>query len=382
MTKSVLHLGTYLQGGAGLILKDLAIHQQDNGLKVRVIVSKTCYPGYENYPEYLEDLKSKEIEVVLVDSLFKRSDGLNAQVVDFLKRQYGEDPPEIIHAHASIPAKIGKEFNKQMGDVSIPVIQTMQGWGRNKTPEQEARDKEIMNQLDAIVAVSEASKNILLEKGVRESLIQVIHNGVGERGVRLPPNQNVLRRIEAFRMRYDVILGCVGSVCKRKNQVVLLNAVQVLSEKGTSIGLVLIGENDTRNSLNSEILESEMRERVLLTGYTANARDLTKYFDLFCLPSLSEGLPLSILECFCDRVPVIASNICSVKEVIQHGKTGHLFDPTNVEEIVDSIENYLAMSSREKNNLIDNAEKEYEQRFRLSLMLERYKELYKKVSPE
>ncbi|MCG8526768.1 MAG: hypothetical protein MI748_10340, partial [Opitutales bacterium] len=76
MTKSVLHLGTYLQGGAGLILKDLAIHQRENGQKVRVVVSKTPYPGYENYQEYLEHLKSKGIEIVLIDSLFKRSDGL------------------------------------------------------------------------------------------------------------------------------------------------------------------------------------------------------------------------------------------------------------------------------------------------------------------
>ena len=69
----------------------------------------------------------------------------------------------------------------------------------------------------------------------------------------------------------------------------------------------------------------ELEDRIVLAGYRDDIPLLLSSLDVFCLPSLSEGLPVSILEAMAAMVPVIGSNVAGIREVVDSGKTGLLW---------------------------------------------------------
>ena len=160
---NILHLTTFLQGGAGRIIYSLAKDQKENGHTVIVVTSKTPEPGYENYKEYIDGFKGIELPAYQIDSSFKRDLYLNLRMAEQVREIIKRYNIDIIHAHAAIPAMIGT-IARQVLNKYIPVIQTMHGYGLNKNLHQQEMDKIIMNGLDRIVAVSKDSKKILVNK--------------------------------------------------------------------------------------------------------------------------------------------------------------------------------------------------------------------------
>ena len=77
----ILHLATFLQGGAGRVIVDLALSQRAAGDDITVVTSETGVPGYGNYPAYLAELSAAGIGVAQVDSLFRRDYAQNLAVV-------------------------------------------------------------------------------------------------------------------------------------------------------------------------------------------------------------------------------------------------------------------------------------------------------------
>ena len=82
---TIVHLTTYLQGGAGRAITDLACAQRAAGHRVLVVSSATSAPGYGNYPHYIDRLHKADVSLILEDSLFTRDTALNLRVLDRLK---------------------------------------------------------------------------------------------------------------------------------------------------------------------------------------------------------------------------------------------------------------------------------------------------------
>ena len=189
-----LHLSTYLQGGAGRIICDLIEHQSALGHDVTCIVNETESPGYHNYPHF-EDRVRKVARLIHVNGLFKREVSSLVNVARFLAETPGIERTALIHAHASYPA-LAALLLRGMLSTNIPVIQTMHGWGTNKTSDQETMDIAVMNQLDHVVAVSKCSKSLLIGKGLSPDKISVICNGVG---ITQPPVRHEWNQLQAIK---------------------------------------------------------------------------------------------------------------------------------------------------------------------------------------
>lgn len=368
---NILHLTTYLQGGAGQVVVDLAEATKTEGGTAEVVASNTEYPGYHNYLGHLERLKCLNIPLTLCDSLFKRDRALNEEVVDVLVQKIEKTQYDIIHAHSAIPAKIALNAIERSG-ISIPVMQTMQGWGNNKTKKQEEEDVGIMNRLCKVVAVSQSSKSLLVPKGVDARRIEVIYNGVSELSDEFPGGMD----LPDFGSRDCFTVGCVGTVCKRKNQTALIEAVALLRKEGLPVNLALIGDDAEDSGISEWVQKQELGEFIVQLGYQKEARKYLKKFDLFCLPTLAEGSPLSIMECMGDRVPISASNISEIKELIEHKVSGLLFDPLNPDAIANSIREWMNLSDIQTERMLDAAQEKFLLSFTKTRQNERYQQLY------
>jgi hypothetical protein len=99
----ILHLTTFLQGGAGRIIAALAVAQRRSGHDVTVVADDGGEDGYGSYPEYLAALAAAGVGYATLRSTFKRELPLAMQAAQQLRAIAGPSPPDIVHTHASIP---------------------------------------------------------------------------------------------------------------------------------------------------------------------------------------------------------------------------------------------------------------------------------------
>lgn len=374
---NILHITTFLQGGAGRIIYDLATHQSKMNNDVTVVTSKTSEPGYCNYQEYLTGLEENNISTYKIDSTFKRDLYLNLKVVKEVREIIKKRNIDIIHAHASIPALVGviarTIFNKY-----IPIVQTMHGWGTNKTKQHEFMDSTIMNGIDLVVPVSKTSKNLLINKGVKKDNIKVIYNGIEDKNT-YNENDKDLNAIKQLKEEGFKIIGSIGTISKRKNQKLLVKAFKKVEEQFDKSICIFIGEGDLIKDLKTMAENINVNEKVRFYGYKKNASQFIKYFDVLVLPSLSEGLPITVLEGFREGIPVIGSDIPEIKEIIKDNHNGFLFksnDSTSLKIVINKVLN----SSKE--NIVEitnNANNFYLNNFKINIMADNYLILYKRL---
>ena len=108
----------------------------------------------------------------------------------------------------------------------------------------------------------------------------------------------------------------------------------------------MVGKGYPGDAENSEeevkrlIGDLQLNGRVIMAGYREDTPEVLQSFDVFCLPSLSEGLPVSVLEAMAAGVPVVGSNVRGIREVITPGETGLLFpsdDPRTLSTALEAL---------------------------------------------
>ena len=171
----ILHLTTYLQGGAGKVVLDLAKNSKSKGMSVIVGFTNKSVKGYCNYPAHLESLKKASISQIKLPSTFDRNPAKITESAKYLLERFKVNPPDIIHCHAANPSRIALEFRK-LANIQIPIIQTMHGWGIYKTPEQEKDDIETFNKIEHLILVSKSSECLLKSKGLNSKKYSIIYD--------------------------------------------------------------------------------------------------------------------------------------------------------------------------------------------------------------
>ncbi|WPC41022.1 glycosyltransferase family 4 protein [Clostridium sp. JS66] len=372
---NILHITTFLQGGAGRIVRDLACHQKTKNNNVFIVSSETEESGYCNYKEYIEELLNADISVFKFDSTFKRDIYLNLNVVENVRRIIKDNDIEIIHAHAAVPAFVG--INARLGTSKyIPVVQTMHGWGINKSPEQEKMDITIMNSLDKVITVSKSDRERIIRKGVIPSLISTIYNGINDECIDIEDDlSKIFRKLKKSGYK---IVGCIGTIYNRKNQKILIDAIRILKDNGYSnvIG-VFIGDGSEIEKLNKLASEYNIKENIIFCGYRPKAANYIKFFDCLSLPSLSEGFGLVIIESFREKTPVIVSDIDVFKEIVRNKVNGYMFSSNNAYSLYNYLKYVIFEATfEEKDSIIKQAYKDFENKYKKDVMLNEYLKLY------
>ena len=383
MTNTILHVTTFLQGGAGKLICELIAHQVMSGYRVLCVCNNQRYSGYQNYPEYEQRLDELQVPLLTIPGLFKRGETEQIQAMQALKSILNENPNlnriSLIHAHAAIPAWVAMHARNDLA-MSFPILATVHGWGINKTRQQEQQDIQILSELDAVITVSESALKLLSRKGLQHSHLSCVYNGVVRQNKALYPDQTG----HWFSGRADSLfkIVCLGSVCDRKNQLVLLKAVAELRSAGLNLVCVLIGELDEvyASKLVSFIQAKDLSSNVILQGVLPNADRYLGCFDLMVLPTRAEGMPMSVLEAFREKTLVLSSDIDECKELIEDGQNGFLFENNNVQALVSKILLILALEPTHRLAIVEQAYQNFVASFTRDAMTEAYDGIYKTLS--
>jgi glycosyltransferase involved in cell wall biosynthesis len=155
----------------------------------------------------------------------------------------------------------------------------------------------------------------LQQNGVNSQQIRLIHKAV-EVSATGPAGEAVeLRKRHRIRTGQKVI-GVVGRLSREKGQMVFLEALSSVSAAYPDVKALVIGDGPDQRILETFCQERNLREFVEFTGYCEDIRAYYQVLDLLVLPSLSEGLPNTVLEAMSWGVPVLATRVGGVPEVI------------------------------------------------------------------
>ena len=141
-----------------------------------------------------------------------------------------------------------------------------------------------------------------------------------------------------------IIIGAIGQLLERKGHQFLISALARISTQFPHAHVGIIGRGPEEQKLRRQISELGLEDKVHLLGFRENALQYVKAFDIWTMPSLKEGLPLALMEGMSGRLPVIASNIPEMCDLIL-GAGGIAVPTKNVDALKKAISSYLALDS-------------------------------------
>lgn len=187
-------------------------------------------------------------------------------------------------------------------------------------------DRALKGRDDLLIAECEASRRFLVGRlGYAPGKVKTILNGVDLAGWPSSKVERQKRRLELRLGADDLLVGAVGRLDEQKGFSALLGAMTRL--KNTPLRCAVLGEGPQRKSLEAMIRRHELEKHAWLLGERGEISSWLSAFDLFCLPSRWEGLPNALLEALALGLPVVASAVDGVPEVVTDGVTGLLVPP-------------------------------------------------------
>jgi glycosyltransferase involved in cell wall biosynthesis len=232
------------------------------------------------------------------------------------------------------------------------------------------RTRALLRRLDAHVAVGEASGRRVEDfYALGRGSVRSIPNFVPD----VPLDQRVDHAAGSRVARSDVgevVVGSLGRLDRMKGYDLLLAALARVPRTR----LVVLGEGAERAALEAQAAELGLDDRVEFRGFDPAPRKHLAEWDVFCLPSRSEGFPLSVVEAMLAGLPVVASRVGSVAEAVDDGRTGLLVEKDDVDGLTAAL---VALTDPRRREEMGRAGRELAAtRFTAARMADAYRRLY------
>jgi glycosyltransferase involved in cell wall biosynthesis len=325
----VLHLRTVSGRGGG---PEKTMLNSQRFLKGKYDL-RLAYIRPEGDAEYDMPQRARQMGVDLAD-IPERS-GFDPRTLARLAREVRDFRPDIIHAHDYKTNVLGVLLGRWFG---LPVITTMHGYGLwdGRLTAYYQMDRWTLPRMDHVVAVSEDLYERLVTLGLPASRRSLVYNGIdADQFVRRCSTEQAKERAGLAGARW--LIGAVGRLTAVKGYDRLIAAVDELLKRGLDVGLVVVGEGEERPRLEAQIAALGRADRVRLLGHRTDVMELYEAMDVTVLSSLHEGLPNVVLESMALGVPVVATRVGAVPQVIADGANGLLVSPGSAEELARAL---------------------------------------------
>lgn len=273
----------------------------------------------------------------------------------------------IVHGHGFKSDAFGLLAGRLAG---CKVMSTPHGWSIEKDRKlqlYEQFDRFLFKFMDRVCPLSPALFEGL-SKSKKATNLRLILNSVDIDEIR-----SISRAGDA--LSDDFVIGYIGRLVPLKNLETLLQALHILKVDGVKFKLQIIGDGLERERLQNLALNLTVDAQSDFLGYRDNAVSYLKDFDVFVLPSLSEGIPRCIMEAMAAGVPVVASDIPGNRALVSDGETGFLFKSGDSAELAAKIKQMINSPDKAK-TMAEAARQKIEADYSNRRMAQEYTALY------
>jgi glycosyltransferase involved in cell wall biosynthesis len=344
----VLHLidsgGLY---GAEMVLLQLAQEHQKMGIEPLIA---SIGKKYDTEKPLESEARRRGIEI----KPFRMQPGPNLIGAFEIMRYAAKEGVDLFHSH-------GYKSNILFGFLprrlrQRPMVTTLHGWtwdgGFNKLGVYAWLDRLSLQFIDSVVMVNHALLGNVLQG------THIIKNGIPSDNSSsiLPLDPRILEFCKG-----RCVLGAVGRLSPEKGYSILLDAFHMVLDSFPNARLIILGEGEARRSLEEKLKNLRIEKQVLLPGYVKDAASYFHLFKLMILSSTTEGLPLVVLEAMQAGIPVVATKVGGLLDLLLEGKCGILVPPGQSRLLADGIlrlindpELQLKLSQRGKLHIRDH----------------------------
>jgi glycosyltransferase involved in cell wall biosynthesis len=244
---------------------------------------------------------------------------------------------DLVHTHGYFADILGVPAARVLG---IPHIATCHGFIDND------RALRLYNRLDRtalrfskrIIAVSDDIRADLLSRGIDPERVCTLRNAVPVHDLNgtFPSRRKKARAALGLGDR-EFVIGFAGRLSEEKGLRYLIAASALLKGEGLRSRTVLLGDGPQQQELKSLADTEGLRQDVLFAGFRSDVENLLPAFDVFVLPSVTEGTPMALLEAMSTGIPVVASAVGGVPDVIDHDQNGILIPAGDPRAISDAL---------------------------------------------
>jgi len=359
-------------GGSGVVATELAMALAAAGDEVHVIsyamparlqlvdpklsfheVVVPHYPLFE-YPPYSLALATKMVEVATYHEL------------------------DLLHVHYAVPNAVSAVLARDIvGDSGFQVVTTLHGTDITlvgNDPNYLATTRYGIEESDAVTAVSESLRRDTVERLGIDRPIEVIPNFIEPERYDMARSGQGARR---WAQGDEALLVHVSNYRPVKR---VLDVVQIFERVAREVDtrLLLVGDGPERAQVEQYCREQRNCDRILFAGSTTSIEEVLVGADLFLLPSETESFGLAALEAMSCKVPVIATSVGGLPEVVEDGVTGFLRPVGDVEGMAAAALSLLRDPERRR-RFGEEARRQAVARFSEEAIVERYRDLYRRV---
>ena len=306
-----------------------------------------------------------------------RQPGIDRGCATRLRQFADREGAEILHAHQCTPffqAMLSRGLTGRR-----PVVFTEHG---RHFPDAPSRKRAIVNRMllkrcDRLFGCGAAVRQALIDnEGLPESRVEVIYNGVDLKALSKP----TLGARERIRAEFgysanDFVVVQVARLHELKDHQTALKAVDEARHKIPGLRLLLAGDGDQRSAIEQTIRERGLEQTVTLAGTRKDIADLLSASDVFLMSSISEGIPLTVIEAMAARRPVVSTAVGGLPELIEHGVSGMLAPSGDASSLAASLVQ-LYQNADLRNQMADVAATRAQEKFSLQGMLNSYRDVY------
>lgn len=327
-----------------------------------------------------EKLQEKNVRVHVIENL-KRDISVIAEIKSSWKllQIVWREKPDVLHGNSPKAAGFGAVAGRLR--LTPKIIQTIHGFTWNE-------ERNIFSYLlirffswttmllchKTIVIAKSEKKQALEMPMINSKKIVLIKNGIEpikyiEKSI---VQEALMSRVSKKDLANTIWLGTTAELNRNKG---LEYAIKAVSKIKTPYAYFIIGEGEERKNLENLIRQSGLENKVFLVGFVENANLYLKAFDIFLLTSKKEGLPYTILEAGQAGLPVLASAVGGIPEIIDDGENGILTRKGDISQITKGLD-YFISKPKERKSFGTKLQKKIEKKFSLEQMLEKTKKLY------
>jgi glycosyltransferase involved in cell wall biosynthesis len=326
----VIHLSIGLQwGGAETLMAAIASRLDPARFDVKIIALQGDGPVGQQ-------LRNAGIPVTLL----RTGGGWDIRALLRLKRRLAEEKPDIVHAHllrANLLACLTRSNHA--------VVWHEHGTGEWLNPAARLLERQLMTRSQSVIAISKNVRdNLAARVPSMASRISILPNAIDTSKV------NAASPAEKYRLRQTtwglgqehLVVGYVGRLDdKFKGISFLLKSIAQMKPSMPQLRLLIVGDGNDRGSLEQLTDQLGIKDSVIFTGSRSDLEQIYPSFDVLALPSLSEGFGIVLLEAMAHGVPVVASRVGGIPEVVMDHETGLLVPPADSKALSRALEDLL-----------------------------------------
>ncbi len=282
-----------------------------------------------------------------------------------------ENKIDLIHAHTRITQVMGVCLKKTTG---CPYVSTCHGfyktrWVRRFFP----------CWGDAVIAISQAvGEHLHNDFKVDQSKIHCVHNGINVEKFSLRDEATKLEKRKEFGIGNEPVIGIIARLADVKGHDVLIRAMAKIIQSFPTSKLFIVGEGREEDRLKNLTGQLRLKESIRFVPTVNQTASILPLFDIFALPSLEEGFGISAIEAQAVGLPVVASRVGGLPELIQDGQTGILVPPKDVHALAGAIIHLLQNKEYAKDMGL-KARKFIEENFSMERMVKETIDVYQTV---